>query len=184
MKTYGIDAPPQISIEQAVIEDGVAMHLLAAETEVLDVNSRYAYLLWCRDFASTSVVARRAGDEADDSVVVGFVTGYRRPEEPNTLLVWQVAVAEEARGQGLAGRMLDSLWDQVAEWAPIDHMETTVTPDNDASIAMFTAFAKRHDTDMARTDLFDADLLSADGEDHEPEQKYRIGPITPARSNP
>ena len=63
-------------------------------------------------------------------------------------------------------------------------METTVTPDNDASIAMFTAFAKRHDTDMTRTDLFDADLLSADGEDHEPEQKYRIGPITPVRSNP
>jgi L-2,4-diaminobutyric acid acetyltransferase len=184
MSTDQISAPEDIRIESAIIEDGVAMHALAAETKVLDVNSRYAYLLWCRDFAKTTVVARRTNPESGEDEVVGFITGYLRPEEPSTLLVWQVAVSEEARGQGLAGRMLDGLWDQVASEIPIDHMETTVTPDNDASIAMFTAFAKRHDTDIVRSDLFDEDLLSDDGEVHEPEHKYRIGPITssPTRS--
>jgi L-2,4-diaminobutyric acid acetyltransferase len=185
MNTDQISAPDDIRIESVSVDDGVAMHALAAETKVLDVNSRYAYLLWCRDFAKTTVVARRADPDLGEDQVVGFITGYLRPDELSTLLVWQVAVSEEARGQGLAGRMLDGLWDQVATEHPMDHMETTVTPDNEASIAMFTAFAKRHDADIVRSDLFDADLLSDDGEVHEPENKYRIGPIasSPMRSS-
>jgi L-2,4-diaminobutyric acid acetyltransferase len=167
-----------LRIEQPHIEDGVALHRLAAETKVLDVNSRYAYLLWCRDFASSSVVARQPAKGPKDADIVGFISGYRRPDEPTTLLVWQVAVAERARGQGLAGRMLDTLFDQVAAQAPADHLETTITPDNEASIALFTAFAKRRGAQVHKTELFDSELLSASHDaEHEPENKYRIGPI-------
>ncbi len=174
-----------VRIEQPIIEDGVALHRLAAATKVLDVNSRYYYLMWCRDFAASSVVARRAGGppEGSDDDVVGFVTGYRRPDEPTTLVVWQVAVAESARGQGLAGRMLDALFDQVAAQAPADHLETTITPDNEASIALFAGFAKRRDADVATSELFSgAQLSGADDGDHEPEIKHRIGPIATQRS--
>jgi L-2,4-diaminobutyric acid acetyltransferase len=88
------------------------------------VNSRYAYLLWFRDFAATSIVAKMNGE------IVGFVSGYRRPDERRTLVVWQVAVAEGARGQGLAAAMVDSLF----EGAPdADYLETTITPDNAGS---------------------------------------------------
>lgn len=107
----------------------------------------------------------------DEAGVLGFITGYRRPDEPSTLLVWQVAVAASARGQGLAGRMLDSLYDQVDE---VDHLETTITPDNEASIALFRAFAKRRGARVHTDELFGPDLL---GGDHEPEHQYRIGPI-------
>lgn len=31
------------------------MWAIAAASRVLDVNSRYAYVLWCRDFAATSI---------------------------------------------------------------------------------------------------------------------------------
>ena len=151
------------------IGDGVWMHRLVAESKVLDVNSRYAYLLWCRDFSATSVVARRSDK------VVGLVTGYRRPDEPGTLLVWQVAVSESVRGQGVAGRMLDELFDAVAAQALTDHLETTITPDNEASIALFSAFAKRRGAQVRTVTLFDSALL---GDGHEPEQCYRIGPIT------
>src|SRR5690606_40282301 len=72
-----------ITITRPQVSDGVACWRLAEATGVLDVNSRYAYLLWCRDFAATSVVARRDDD------VVGFVTGFRRPDEPSTLVVWR-----------------------------------------------------------------------------------------------
>lgn len=147
------------------VADGVACHQLAQASRVLDVNSRYAYLLWCRDFAATSVVAR------DGTAVVGFVTGYRRPDEPGTLVVWQVAVDGAARGRGVAAAMLDAL---VARVPAIDHLETTITPDNSGSIALFTGFARRHDAAVAVTELFGADLLGAD---HEPEQLFRIGPI-------
>ena len=41
---------------------------------------------------------QRARDAAAGLETAGFITGYRRPEEPNTLLVWQVAVDSAARG--------------------------------------------------------------------------------------
>jgi L-2,4-diaminobutyric acid acetyltransferase len=161
----------QLTIGPPTVEEGVDMWRLARDSAVLDVNSRFAYLLLARDFAATSVVAR-AG-----SRVVGFITGYRRPAELSTLLVWQVAVDAAARGHGLAGRMLDTLFDGVA--AGVDHVETTITPGNEASIALFTGFARRRGARVRVTELFGAELLSSDGaDDHEPEHRYRIGPIT------
>ena len=152
-------------IGQPVVADAVACWRLAAATGVLDVNSRYAYLLWFRDFADTSVVARTAGD------VAGFITGYRRPDEPGTLLVWQVAVDEAVRGRGVAGAMLDALYDQVDG---VDHLETTITPDNPGSIALFSAFADRRCAAVRRKELFDSEQL---GSGHKPEILFRIGPI-------
>ena len=114
------------------LEDGRELWRLARDSQVLDLNASYAYLLWCRDFAGTSVVATVDGEPA------GFVTGYRRPDDPGVLMVWQVAVDEAHRGRGLARRMLHDLVDRVG--AP--YLETTITPDNDASVALFTGFGK------------------------------------------
>lgn len=154
-----------VTVAHPEVADGVACWRLAAESKVLDVNSRYAYLLWCRDFAATSIVAR------SDGAVVGFITGYRRPDRPGTLLVWQVAVDEQVRGLGVGSAMLDALFERVAD---VDHLETTVTPDNAASAALFSAFARRRDAPLDRRVLFGSDVLGAD---HEPEILFRIGPI-------
>jgi L-2,4-diaminobutyric acid acetyltransferase len=62
-----------IFIAEPVLADGPHLWRLARDSRVLDLNSSYAYLLWCRDFAATSVVAKVDGN------VVGFVTGYVRP---------------------------------------------------------------------------------------------------------
>jgi L-2,4-diaminobutyric acid acetyltransferase len=172
-------APPDqaaaIHIGPPSIDDGVDCWRLADASRVLDVNSRYAYLLWCRDFAATSVVARR-NDE-----VVGFITGYRRPDQPGTLMVWQVAVDASTRGEGVAGRMLDALVEQVRD---IDHLETTVTPDNAASIALFTGFARRREAAVDVEQLFGGAQLAGDGHDHEPEDRYRIGPFPATPTTP
>jgi L-2,4-diaminobutyric acid acetyltransferase len=161
----GANAGEELSIGRPSLADGVGCWRLAAASGTLDVNSRYAYLLWCRDFAATSVVARRGED------VLGFVTGFRRPEAPSTLVVWQVAVAEEARGRGVAGAMLDAVFDGASD---VDHLEATITPDNHGSIALFSRFAERRDAPVQRSELFGAELLGAD---HEPEYLYRIGPV-------
>lgn len=155
----------EVSIGQPAVADGVACWRLADATGVLDVNSRYAYLLWFRDFAATSVVARADGD------VVGFITGFQRPHQPTTLLVWQVAVDEAVRGRGVAGAMLDALYDRVPG---VDHIETTITADNPGSIALFSAFAQRRGAAVRRSELFGPELL---GGGHEPEMLFRIGPI-------
>ncbi|OSY43957.1 L-2,4-diaminobutyric acid acetyltransferase [Pseudonocardia autotrophica] len=163
------DGDPSYEIVSPDQADGVEMWRLAVESQTLDANSRYAYVLWCRDFAGASVIARR-----NDGRAVGYVTGYLRPERPHTLFIWQVCVDPVARGAGLAGRMLDAVWDRTAQDAATDRMETTITPDNESSIRLFSSFARRHDTTIEREDLFGPDLL---GDEHEPEHLYRIGPI-------
>jgi L-2,4-diaminobutyric acid acetyltransferase len=158
--------PPRgIEFCRPLVRDAPACHRLAAATRVLDVNSRYAYLLWFRDFAATSLVARLDGE------VVGFVTGFRRPDEPETLVVWQVAVDAPVGGRGVAKAMVDDLVDRVPG---VEHVETTITPANDRSIALFVGFAARRGAAVARTELFGADLL---GTDHPPEILFRIGPL-------
>ena len=155
----------ELTIGHPEVSEGVACWRIAEATGVLDVNSRYAYLLWCRDFAATSVVARHRGD------VIGFVTGFRRPEEPSTLVVWQVGVDAAARGRGVAAAMLDALFDRVPG---VDHLEATVTPDNTASIALFNRFAERRGAPAHHGELFGAELL---GDGHAPEILFRIGPV-------
>jgi L-2,4-diaminobutyric acid acetyltransferase len=143
------------------------MERLARESGGLDVNSRYAYLLWCRDFADTSVVAR-AGDR-----LAGFITGYRRPAAPDTLFVWQVAVGPEFRRRGLASRMLGHLAGSVRTRG-VRFVEATVTPGNKASLQLFGSFAEANGTGMASDVLFSEHEL---GSDNGPEVLYRIGPL-------
>jgi len=174
MKSLNGTAPP-IPVEKVQppnITDGAAIWHIARDSEVLDLNSSYSYLLWCRDFSRTSVVAR--GSEGRP---IGFVTGYVRPESPQTLVVWQVAVDRAHRGRGLAARMLDDLarrWradEEGGHW-----IETTITPDNDASHRLFTSFGERHGARVEREVLFDEGLFP-EGQEHKPEVLYRIGPL-------
>lgn len=159
-------AVPDMALRKPTIADGVRLWQIAEASHVLDVNSSYSYLLWCRDFDNSSIVAEIAGD------VVGFVTGFIRPHSPDTLFVWQVAVDESQRGKGLAGAMLDGLLDSLAAQS-VSRLETTVSPDNPASIAMFTALARRRGTQITKENLFDAnDFPDA----HEPEELYTVGP--------
>lgn len=161
------DAPDHVTLERPSIADGAALWRIARDSGKLDLNSSYAYLLWCRDFAATSIIAR------DGAEVVGFVLGYRRQDAPSTVVVWQVAVDSSQRGRGLAGRLLDGLFSRVTG-GDVRYLETTVTPDNAASIALFASFAKRWSAEMSETRLFAASDFP---DEHEPEQLYRIGPL-------
>ncbi|MFE0452115.1 diaminobutyrate acetyltransferase [Streptomyces sp. NPDC058914] len=162
-----------LQIDRPSVADGAALWRIAKESGKLDLNSSYSYLLWCRDFAGTSAVAR-----AEDGRVVGFVTGYVRPEDPHTLLVWQVAVDAAYRGRGLAAALLDGLTARLTAERPVTTVETTITPGNTASERLFTSYAARHGADLSREVLFGAGLFP-DGP-HDPEVLYRIGPLTSA----
>ncbi|MEU8621628.1 diaminobutyrate acetyltransferase [Streptomyces sp. NPDC048623] len=169
--------------------DGADLWRIARGAEGLDLNSPYSYLLWCRDFAATSAVARDGSGQP-----VGFVTGYLRPEAPGTLFVWQVAVDGSHRGTGVAGALLDALAERLtAEGRGPVRVEATVTPGNTASDRLFRSFARRRGAALTREVLFPADAFPdacdapavPDGHEdlpdpaHEPELLYRIGPLTP-----
>jgi diaminobutyrate acetyltransferase len=162
-----------ISIAEPALVDGPHLWRLARDSRVLDLNSSYAYLLWCRDFAGTSVVAKIDGN------VVGFVTGYLRPVAPDRVMVWQVAVDARQRGRNLASRMLhtlvDRLWPRGVRW-----LQATVSPSNEASIRLFSALARDCGTGIERYALFAPEDFPADGPDgHEAEDLYVIGPFPP-----
>ncbi|MFC4334614.1 diaminobutyrate acetyltransferase [Salininema proteolyticum] len=147
--------------------EGKALYDLTVNTGNLDVNSPYAYALWCRDFAATSIVARKGDDLA------GSITGYLRPDDPRTLFVWQVAVSPAHRRQGLARRMLDNLVDRLRPEG-VDWVETTVTPDNKASLRLFASFAEGRNVKIKQDVLFTEQDL---GPGHEPEVLHTIGPL-------
>ncbi|MFF7728094.1 diaminobutyrate acetyltransferase [Streptomyces sp. NPDC008001] len=174
--------PEDLTIDAPRVEDGAAIWRIARDSGTLDLNSSYSYLLWCRDFAATSAVARRTADGEP----AGFITGYIRPERPRTLVVWQVAVDRPHRGRGLAAALLESLVARVAREtagpggpagaAGITEIETTVTPGNTASNRLFASFAARHGAGVERKVLFDGGLFPESG--HDPEVLHRIGPLT------
>ncbi|MEH0582396.1 diaminobutyrate acetyltransferase [Streptomyces sp. B21-108] len=169
-------AQADLRIDRPSMADGAALWRIAKESGTLDLNSSYSYLLWCRDFAATSAVVRAEGGDGGEPV--GFVTGYVRPEDPETLLVWQVAVDAAYRGHGLAAALLDGLTARVAAERPLTTVETTITPGNTASERLFTSFADRHGAAVTREVLFGAGLFP-DGP-HDPEVLYRIGPLSPS----
>lgn len=148
--------------------DGLAVHQLIAACPPLDTNSTYCNLIQCAHFAETSVIAEAEGE------IVGFVSGHRIPTRPDTLFVWQVAVSEKGRGQGLAGRMLAAILDRPGN-EDIRHLETTVTADNDASWALFESFARKRDAGLERSVMFDRQQHFAGT--HDTEMLARIGPF-------
>lgn len=165
-------------IDRPTVDDGPAIWRIARDSRVLDLNSAYSYLLWCRDFADTSAVARhdRTGEP------IAFVTGYLRPASPQTLVIWQIAVVQAHRGRRLAAALLDELTARVSAQHPLTTVETTITPDNAASLALFAAYAARHRANVEQTVLFDGGLFPDAG--HAPEVLHRIGPLCPSTDGP
>jgi L-2,4-diaminobutyric acid acetyltransferase len=157
----------RLQLRAPTVADGPVLWRIAASSATLDVNSPYAYLLWCRDFAATSVIAHLDGRPA------GFLTGYRRPDQPTTMMIWQVAVETVHRGAGIAACMLDHLVRQL-QAEGVTHAEASITPDNEASQQLFDAFARRWETPLERCELFGPELFP-DG--HAAEQLVRIGPL-------
>ncbi|MFB9906128.1 diaminobutyrate acetyltransferase [Allokutzneria oryzae] len=163
-----------LRIDQPTLVDGAAMWRIARDSGTLDLNAPYAYLLWCRDFSQTSAVARfDSGGSGYENGVGGFVTGYLRPDAPDTLMIWQVAVDAAHRGKGVASALLqvvvDRAIEQGARW-----LETTITSDNRASISLFSALAQSRGARLSVGGLF-GDELFADS--HIAEDLYRIGPF-------
>ncbi|MGK2319835.1 diaminobutyrate acetyltransferase [Gordonia rhizosphera] len=155
-----------VDYRQPTPDDGARLWEIASDSKVLDVNSSYAYVLWCHDFAATSIVATLDGRP------VGFVTGYRRPTDPSTLMIWQVAVDDSCRGHGIAATMLHHLFDRVRR-SGVVAMHTTISPDNVASQRLFSSVAQRRGLRFERRDLFAAEQFA---DSHADEDLYLLEP--------
>jgi L-2,4-diaminobutyric acid acetyltransferase len=125
----------KIELRHPLASDGDALNTLLATTPVLDGNSVQCTLLQCSHFAQTSVAAFLHGQ------LVGFVSAYYPPNEPNTLFVWQVVVAQDLRDLGLGKKMLHWLIEQPA-CAQAVNLVTAIGIKNSISWSMFDSFAR------------------------------------------
>jgi L-2,4-diaminobutyric acid acetyltransferase len=163
------DGTPSIILRPPRPTDGQAMWAMARDSGTLDLNSPYAYVLVGEHFAATSVVAV---DERDR--LVGFVSAYQPPSEPDAVFVWQVAVDPAQRGAGIGRRLLHEVIAKARARGAVA-LTATVTPSNEASRRLFQAVATDRGARYEEQPLFDADLFP--GEGHEPEHRIHIGPV-------
>lgn len=166
MNTQKNQRPKSISFRTPKTNDGKYLWKIAKASKTLDLNSAYHYLIMCRHFGKTCIIAEQEGE------VVGFVTAYIPPDLPDTIFVWQVAVDEKHRGKGLGVQMLVSLYKNL-KLLNIKHLEATINPSNQASIKLFTAVAR----ELKAFFKFEKEFFSAThfGENvHEPEILFHI----------
>lgn len=146
--------------------DGFAIHQLIADSPPLDLNSIYSYYLLSDHFRDSCVVAECQGQLA------GFLSAYFIPSRPQTLFVWQVVVASNQRGRGVASRMLDALLAQI-DMSGLQAIEGTVNPSNLASRALFERLARKWGSQLQEQTFLEAGAFGPEGE-HESEILLRI----------
>lgn len=155
------------------LNDARAMYALAEATGVLDLNSLYSYLLICDHYVDTSVVVDSG------STMAGFISAYFHPRHESTLFIWQVAVDASARGQGIAGTMIDHIISRFSE-EELRYIVTTITPSNGPSDRLFRSVGQRYRASVEVTDHYTLEHFGSS--EHEPEQLYRIGPLLRSKS--
>ncbi|MDX1581596.1 MAG: diaminobutyrate acetyltransferase [Alphaproteobacteria bacterium] len=161
-----------VTLRSMQIEDGAPVWELVKDTGVLDLNSAYAYLMMGAFFPLTSIVAEEEGH------LLGFTIAFFEPEKDDTVFLWQIGVSPKAHGKGIGSRILDELMDRTTK-VGAKFLETTVTPSNEASEALFKSLARRNDTNCDISPFFRAEHFPKSGETaHEGERLFRIGPFS------
>ena len=135
----------------------------------LDTNSPYKYIMMCNYFKESCVVVKL------NEKLVGFITAFIPPSQPDVMFIWQIGVDESQRGKNIATKMLNELLNRPI-CKNVHYLEATVTPSNKASQSLFIGFARKKNLDFTINPCFSADLFPNDH--HEEELLYRIGPIS------
>ncbi|WP_319558375.1 diaminobutyrate acetyltransferase [Thiomicrorhabdus sp.] len=148
------------------LEDGIKIHQLISESPPLDVNSSYLYFLQSSHFAETCVVAE------NHQSLLGFVSGYLRPDQPDQLFVWQLAVAQSGRGRGIGKGLIRRLIQQANAFSrqPLRSIACTISPSNQASQGVFKSLAKSFGLRLEIHPFLDKEHFA--GQEHEAEDYY------------
>lgn len=158
--------PLSIKFRKPQKQDGIAIYELVKNSPPLDLNSSYLYFLQSTHFAQTCVVAEL------DNEIVGFVSGYFRPDAKDSLFVWQIVVSAKARGQGLGKQLLFHLLKNQQRRPIVREICCTISPSNKASQKLFESYAKDYQLIVEKEAFLEEADFGTSG--HEPEEIYRL----------
>lgn len=162
------DQLPRVTFRRPTEIHAAKVWELIAKCPPLDRNSLYCELLLCTDFADTCVLAERAG------AVVGWISAYRRPSDPSTLFIWQIAVHPEVRNTGVGKGLITSALNRPC-CESVTYIKATVTLSNRASKLLFAGLARSLRAPIRQALCFDRDI-HLNGQ-HESEYTIAIGPL-------
>ena len=160
------DKTTEILFRTPKIEDGFAIYSLVKNSPPLDLNSNYLYFLQATHFAQTCVVAEKEGE------IVGFVSGYFRPDKEDSLFIWQIAVSINARGQGLGRQLIYHLIKNQSNRPIVRDVCCTISPSNTASQSLFKSFAEQHGLITEITPFLEESHFGSEA--HEEEELYTL----------
>lgn len=147
--------------------DGPQMWSLVKKSKTLDLNSSYFYAAMSHWFSDT---CRLAINTANHSLI-GIVIGFRVPSDKDILFIWQIAVDEQYRGQGIAMKLLED----VALNSDIRLVQATISPSNLPSKRLFEKWSKAKQAPMTVSEGFGEHCFP--DQQHEKEDLYQIGPL-------
>ena len=113
-----------------------------------------------------------------DRKTAGFISAFIRPDAPETLFVWRIAVRPAERRRGLGRRLLHHLLSGPVG-RPVRNLEAAVGRSNRASRALFEAVARDLDVPLQVGREVDSSLFPNGMP--ESEDLVRLGPLQPAR---
>ena len=160
--------PSRLVLRKPHVDDGAKIHALINKCKPLELNSVYSYLLLCKHFADTCVVAEEDGE------ILAFLSGYCLPSDHEVFFVWQVAVDSRIRDRGLGKRLLHEVL-QRKTCQSCHFLETTITLSNTASLRLFWSIARDLDAHCEESVYFSEELFGQ--KNHEAEYLFRIGPF-------
>jgi len=155
-----------IILRNPTVDDAISVLSLIRNCNPLDENSQYLYVLLCDQFSKTCVIAEL------DSKVVGFLSSFISPKNPDTLFIWQAAVSEKFRNKGMAKNLLSYVLNHHGN--SIKNLVATVTSSNKSSLKFLKNFSKDLGADFSIKTYYSSKVL---GSNHESEDLVTIGPI-------
>jgi len=170
IKTTELDKITSYHFREPSKEDGAKIWEFINYTKTMDLNSAYSYIMLGHFFSDTCVIAE------DKDEIIGFVSAFRLPQDPDTIFVWQVAVHDGYRGEGIGRKLLKELLKRES-CKNVRYLEATVSPTNIASQSLFKGLSRYLGCPCEISDCFPEELFPESG--HEAEQTYRVGPFEP-----
>ncbi len=131
----------KIIIRKVEEEDASTLRYLASICPPLDVHTHYTFWVLCRFFSDSCFIASEDGEN------IGYITAVDTKEG---LFIWQIGILKEKRGNGLAYRLIEKVFDIAKKKG--SRILVTIAEDNKRSFNTFKNYCERNSAVMKPID--------------------------------
>jgi L-2,4-diaminobutyric acid acetyltransferase len=107
----------------------------------LGVHTGYTYWVMFHHFNESCFVIQDGGN------IIGYVSGMKSQSHSDVFFLWQIGVAEEARGKGYSYLLLEKIF-EAAKRMNCKKMQFSLEDLDGASFKSFSGFARKHNREM------------------------------------